>query len=71
LLIYCRIDSGRQRVENLITDKDDDDDEGFMVEEGAQENLLPEREPEAAPTEDDGQHGEAYCYCVIFLSRHN
>lgn len=58
------MDSARtQRVENVIVDNDqhsddDDEDEGFVVEEGAGDAMLREREePVALPTEEDGQHG--------------
>ncbi|XP_067929476.1 TRAF3-interacting protein 1-like isoform X2 [Watersipora subatra] len=58
-----RVDSARtQRVENVIIDNaahsEEEDDDNFMVEEGTQDTLVPEREETMAPpSEEDGQHG--------------
>ena len=57
------MDSGRQRVENVIVDNDqpseEDDDDNFIVDEGAHDtNLaLDRQETVAPPSEDDGEHG--------------
>jgi len=63
--MFCidRVDSARtQRVENVIIDNaqqsGDEDDDHFMVEDGAQDPSIPDREETVAPpSEEDGQHG--------------
>lgn len=53
-------------IDNAAHSEEEDDD-NFMVEEGTQDTLVPEREETMAPpSEEDGQHGR-WSGCLLSL----